>query len=30
LAHFEQPDRDATREQLGVVVDKLTEAGSVD
>lgn len=27
---FEQPDRDATWEQLGVVVDKLTEAGFVD
>jgi putative transposase len=27
---FEQPDRDATWDQLGVVVDKLTEAGFVD
>ena len=27
---FEQPDRDATWEQLGVVVDRLTEAGFVD
>jgi putative transposase len=27
---FEQPDRDATWDQLGVVIDKLTEAGFVD
>jgi putative transposase len=27
---FEQPDRDATWDQLGAVVDKLTEAGFVD
>ncbi|MDA8043973.1 MAG: IS256 family transposase [Actinomycetota bacterium] len=27
---FEQPDRDATWDQLGVVVDKLTEAGFID
>ena len=27
---FEQPDRDATWDQLGTVVDKLTEAGFVD
>jgi putative transposase len=27
---FEQPDRDATWEQLGDVVDKLTQAGFVD
>jgi putative transposase len=27
---FEQPDRDATWDQLGAVIDKLTEAGFVD